>query len=187
MKSEYNNDDDLEKMAPGLSQVKKENPFKVPEDYFTGLPNSILQKIEALPDLEKLNKANPYQVPDDYFDSIPSAVQQRIIEEKNKKRFFRGWASISFRPAYALALVVVVVLVAFGIRFFTKPSDLQAPENYFSLEEIQNSACFAELDEAAIVDVLEQQNKNTTTEDDNSLEQYLIDNNIDISQIENRL
>ena len=84
MKSKYFNDDDLENMAPGLSEVKKENSFKVPEDYFVGLPTSILQKIEALPDLEKLNKANPYQVPDGYFDSIPSAVQQRIIEDRRR-------------------------------------------------------------------------------------------------------
>ena len=187
MKPANFNDDELEKGTNGLSELKKENPFKVPDHYFDSLPNQIMDKIEALPDLQRINKANPYRVPEGYFDSVPASVQQRILEEKNKKSIFGGLASISFRPKYSLALAVVIVLVIFGIKFFTKPSSLKAPENYFSLEEIQNSASFAELDEATLVDALEHQNKKATAPVDNSIEQYLIDNNIDISQIENRL
>lgn len=187
MKSANFSDDELEKRTNGLSELKKENPFKVPDQYFDSLPNQIMDKIETLPDLQRINKTNPYRVPEGYFDSIPASVQQRILEEKNKKSIFRGLTSISFLPKYSLALAVIIVLVIFGIKFFTKPSTLKAPENYFSLEEIQNSACFAELDEATLVDALRQQNNTITTPVDNSIEQYLIDNNIDISQIENRL
>lgn len=46
-KMKYNIDefDNLEELAPGLSKIKKENPFRVPDGYFDKLPMIIQEKI----------------------------------------------------------------------------------------------------------------------------------------------
>ncbi len=46
-KMKYNLDelDNLDELAPGLSKIKKENPFRVPDGYFDKLPNIIREKI----------------------------------------------------------------------------------------------------------------------------------------------
>ena len=186
MKTEYLNNEEFEKKIPGLAEAKQANSFNVPDGYFESLSETVIQKIEALPDLEKLNKANPYAVPGGYFDSLPTTIQQRIIEGKKKKSVFGEWTTIAFRPKYALAFAAVVVLFVFGIRYMMKPSVLPKEENEISLEEIQNSNYIAELDESMMVEILEQQNIAPGTNED-SLEQYLMDNNVDVSQIENQL
>lgn len=180
-------DDELKKLAPGLSKLKNENPFRVPDNYFDSLPDTIQQKINALPDLERMNKENPFSVPEGYFDSLPMNIQQRIVDEKKKKSIFGEWLSISFRPKYALAFVTVVLLALFGIMYLMKPKTVEAPDNYVSCEDVKNSSCFNDIDESTLVEILEHQDKNANVKEDNSIEQYLMDNDIDISQLENHL
>jgi hypothetical protein len=40
----FTDNDSLEKEAPLLHSISKENPFTVPENYFEGLPSEIIQK-----------------------------------------------------------------------------------------------------------------------------------------------
>ena len=187
MKPDYLNDDELEKTAPGLSKLKKENPFVVPENYFESLAENIQQKINAVPDLERMKKDNPFFVPPGYFDSLPSTVQQRIIDRKKQNNVFGEWISIAFRPKYTLALASIIILLFFGIRYLTTPAIPENLEKYITLEDLQNFSYVAELDENMLIELLEQQNKNNVLEEDKSIEQYLIDNGIDVSQIENHL
>ena len=187
MKPEYLNDDDLEKAAPGLSKLKNENPFRVPENYCESLAEDVQKKIHAFADLERMNKENPFQVPENYFSALPTLVQQRIIDGKKKRPVFGKWISISLRPKYALAFAAVIILLIFGIKYITKPTTLHAPEKYLSMEELQSSSYLAELDESMLIDVLEQQTNSDEVNDNDTLEQYLMDNGIDISQIENNL
>lgn len=187
MKPDHLNNEELEKRIPGLAEAKQANQFNVPDRYFESLSADIIKKIDALPDLEKLNKANPFAVPGGYFDSLPTTIQQRIIDKKKRKSIFEEWASIAFRPKYALAFAAVIILFIFGIRFMMKPSVLPKEENEISLEEIQNSNYLAELDESVMVEILEQQNMAAGTTEDSSLEQYLMDNNVEVSQIEKQL
>jgi hypothetical protein len=44
MKNKNNNNEDIEKMAPFLSKIEKENHFSVPENYFEVLPEVISDK-----------------------------------------------------------------------------------------------------------------------------------------------
>jgi len=48
-------DEDLKKIAPSLSKINKESLFKVPDDYFDGLTDRIIRKIEEV-EKEKLIK-----------------------------------------------------------------------------------------------------------------------------------
>jgi len=50
-----NEDEELKKMAPVLSGLKKENPFTAPEDYFEALPQLILEKCQPYTADKKLN------------------------------------------------------------------------------------------------------------------------------------
>ncbi|MCX6292126.1 MAG: hypothetical protein NT126_10220 [Bacteroidetes bacterium] len=187
MKPDLLSDDELEKLAPELSKIKKENPFRVPENYFDSLAGEIQHKISELPDLERMNKKNPFAVPEGYFDSLPSLVQQRIIDAKNKKSIFGEWISISLRPKYALAVVMVIILCIAGIRYLSKPVKVESPDNYLSCDDIQNSSYLATMDESTLVEALELQSGSTEVNENAGMEQYLIDNDIDISQLENHL
>ena len=181
-------DPDFSKEAPGLYKISKENPFRVPDNYFDSLADNIQQKINALPDLERMNRENPFSVPDSYFETLPTAIQQRIIDGKNKRSVAAEWISIVLRPKYTLALATFIILLVFGIKYLTKPGSFESPDNFLSCEEVQNSSYFSDLDESILVDVLEnEQTKNPGIREDNSMEQYLLDNDIDISQLENRL
>lgn len=187
MKPDYLNDDEPEKNAPGLSKLKKENPFSIPENYFESLADNIQQKIQAIPDLERTKKENPFLVPPDYFDALPTTIQQRIVDSKKKERVFGEWISFALRPKYALAFASIVILLVFGIRYIRKQTILETPEKYITLEDLQNSTYVAELDESMLIELIEQQNKNNSVQEDNSIEQYLIDNGIEVAQIENHL
>src|SRR5436853_7680437 len=116
MKPDYLNDDELEKMAPKLSKLKRENPFRVPDNYFDSLADNIQQKINALPHLEKMSNENPFAVPEGYFDSLPTAIQHRIVEEKEKRRTSGEWIAILYRPKY-LAAAILVAFAIFGIKY----------------------------------------------------------------------
>jgi hypothetical protein len=45
--NKYNQNDELKDLAPKLSEIKKVNSFKVPENYFEGLSQNIQSKIES--------------------------------------------------------------------------------------------------------------------------------------------
>lgn len=192
MKPNYLKDEesefDFNKEAPELSKISKENPFKVPVDYFDSLSDNILQKINAIPDLERMKRENPFSVPDGYFDTLPAKIQQRIIDRKKKISFSAEWISIIFRPKLALAIASVIILLVFGIKFLMKTGSTESSDNFLSCEEVKNSSYFNDMDESILVDILEnEQTKNPGVKEDNSMEQYLLDNDIDISQLENRL
>lgn len=53
-KHTYNQNDDLEDLAPKLSGLKKENPFKVPDNYFDELPEIIQAKMNSVSEENKM-------------------------------------------------------------------------------------------------------------------------------------
>ncbi len=180
-------DPDLDRLAPQLSKLDKSNPFKVPDGYFDSLPEMIQQKINAVPDLERMNRENPFHVPEGYFDSLPAVIQQRIVDGKPAKSLSREWILNLFRPRY-IAWAVVLLLLVFGIKYLTKPVILSSSGNYLSYEEAENSDFINYIEESAFIDVLDQEtDESASGKEDTGIEQYLLENNIDISQLENNL
>ena len=184
MKPDYLNDEEPG-MPEGLSKLRKENPFSVPENYFDSLADQVQQKINVLPDWEKSGSENLFKVPDGYFDSLPSSIQQRIADEK-RKNVFEEWISVLLQPKFSLSLATLIILAIFGIKYFTKHIDMESPDS-ISYNEVRNSEYIADMDESTLVDMLEQENNINDVKEDNSMEQYLLDNDVDISQLENRL
>lgn len=47
-------DEDLKKLAPSLSKINKESLFEVPDDYFDGLTDRIIRRIEEIEKEKKI-------------------------------------------------------------------------------------------------------------------------------------
>jgi hypothetical protein len=181
-----NLDSELEKLAPKLSKLKMENPFQVPGNYFDSLPDHIQQKVNNLPYLGAISKETPFQVPEEYFNSLPYSIQQRLSEEN--KNIFEEWISVFLRPKYSLSFAFLVVLIIVGIKFLYKPDieERYSEHTIASYNEIRNSGYIADLDETTLIEMLADAESNSAPED-KSMEQYLIDNDIDITQLESHL
>jgi hypothetical protein len=182
-------DIDLRKIAPRLFELKRENPFTVPDDYFDSLSRSIIQQqVQSLPDFEKTAEWEHFKVPEGYFDSLPTIIQQRIIDEK-KKRISWGEVvdGIFFRPKYALALTSVAILIVFSINYFNRPISVQPVVAEISASEISSSTYFADVDETLLAEAVAMHIATTEEQKETSLEDYLIENNIDISQLTEHL
>jgi hypothetical protein len=180
-------DNDLRKIAPRLSELKRENPFIVPDDYFDSLSRSIQQQVQSLPDFEKTAAKEHFKVPEGYFDSLPTIIQQLIIDEK-KKRISWGEIvdGIFFRPKFALALASVAMLIVFSVKYFNRPISVQPVVAEISASDISGSTYFAEIDETLLAEAVAMHIA-TDEQKETSLEDYLIENNIDISQLTEHL
>lgn len=66
--------EDLEKYAPLLSKIKKENCFCVPPNYFSELSNDV--RIDTI--TSDFNTENPFEVPSDYFTELPNEIEAAI-------------------------------------------------------------------------------------------------------------
>lgn len=80
---------ELDELAPRLSRLKKENPFQVPEYYFQGLPDKVLERVK----------------------NEPQSWTERL--ENGLNRTF----ALIFRPRYALTFATCLVVLAVSVGF----------------------------------------------------------------------
>lgn len=66
--------ENMEKYAPTLAKVKKENCFTVPAGYFDELPEVVRVEIIA----SQFSKENPFTVPADYFNELALDIEATI-------------------------------------------------------------------------------------------------------------
>lgn len=62
------------KLPIRLDEIRKDNGFAVPENYFSSLQNDLVPNNIW----ESASKNTPFQVPDGYFDRLPTLIQQKI-------------------------------------------------------------------------------------------------------------
>jgi hypothetical protein len=189
MKESFNNDEELRKIAPRLSELKsREAGFTVPGDYFDSLSRSIQQQVQSLPDFEKTAAREHFKVPEGYFDSLPTIIQQRIIDEKKRGiNWGEVVGSIFFRPKFALAFASVAILIVFSVKYFNRPISVQPMTVEISASDISNSTYLADLDETLLAEAVASHIVVSEEHSDASLEDYLIENHIDISQLTEHL
>lgn len=144
------------------------------------------------PKLFGMDKKNPFEVPDGYFDSFSSKLQDKIAAEKKQS----AWSAIFdtiIKPKIAIPILASVCLVAVGIKFMYKPSaTINATNSEVTYSDLSQSSYFHEIDESTLTEALyssnEIANHNAKTESDNNhIENYLIDNNIDAAELESAL
>ena len=157
------------------------NPFNVPPAYFENLHGKIMDQINTLPDFNKNAQINPFAVPDGYFENLPSIVSENILTRKSKLEL---WLSSIQRPRIAIPIAFATLILLAGLFFYKQSSVSNMPVQQLTAEDLSNSNFIQSIDEDFFVEVLADQ---TSDNSDESIEQYLIDNNIDINQIENKL
>lgn len=92
--------DDLKNIAPKLSKIKREVPFKVPNGYFEQFPDRLKKRIKKgasenssssqsidilAPNLSKITKEVPFKAPDRYFEKFSERLNRRIQEGTSEK------------------------------------------------------------------------------------------------------
>lgn len=193
-----NEDNDLKGMAPKLSKLKSdslghtERSRSADESYFDSftskLQNRILdeEEIKALaPTLLSIDKYNPFEVPKDYFEELPTIVQERVIESAKKSNGLE-WLFLLFRPRFAVPMLVVLFVSIAGIYYINNNSI----KNVELVEELSLEDNLYYINENEILEHLTADasiENESLSEDDNSIENYLLENNIDESNLSNEL
>lgn len=152
------------------------NNTRLPEGYFDQLSDAVTSSVKSIPTA----KESGFGVPENYFEKLPLMISDRIAEKERGKVI--GFSSIKrYAPVAIAAMLIAGVFIYKGIQ----NEKTTIPES-ITAEDIQESGVLLDIDEEAIIDQLADQAVTDVTPTD-SMQQYLIDNNIDISQIENHL
>jgi len=176
MKKDINKEEEKIRAA-----LKGKDFFTVPSGYFEELPGKISDQIKALPDFDKSAEANPFEVPADYFEKLPNEISGKIVSRKSK---LETWLANIQRPRIAIPIAFATIIFLAGLFFLKQKTIVQPEAQELTIDDIKNSNYLLGIDEEIFVDVFAGQTDATS---DESLEQYLIDNNIDLTQIENKL
>ena len=193
MDKENNINDELKDLAPHLFKLGRQNPFVVPQNYFEQLPSliesKIIQEEVFAPILSEIKKENPFQVPQNYFHSLSTIIQERITNEKEAWwiQYLNLLRQVFLNPRLTLALGIVVILVTVGVNKFNDSPVSPARMEPLTFEDVSNSHYLNEIDEETLIETINSQevssseNNNQTSD----IENYLIDNNVDVALITN--
>jgi hypothetical protein len=159
-KNDILNDIDLEKEAPLLSGIPKRNPFTVPEGYFDSLPSGIMEKCREV---------------------TAPVLSNKIF-----------WL---FRPQWMMAVFVCVICLTFTFRHNTTPTYEELTANVSDsaiFQSLQNNIDY--VDESTLEDALQNVNitavparTDSAASNQQAIVNYLMNHNIDASDIEDEL
>ena len=164
------------------------NPYTIPGNYFTLLPDAIMGKIqqeqlhsevydelaEVAPLLNTISRQMPYQVSPDYFGSftIDKAVQKI---NTSAKIINNGWFTRSYK--YVAAAVIAGVLIVSTFLFAPETNTEQTSANYTS--SINIPAAVNKVSEADITEFLD----NNATIPEASASNLTFDNEVDFLEV----
>ncbi|TAH42938.1 MAG: hypothetical protein EYC69_03685 [Bacteroidetes bacterium] len=171
------------KLPEQADATPEKQPFSVPDYYFEDLSKQITSKIELISGLDTGTIDSTFSVPENYFENLPHQINQGI-RSSGRRNLWKEWLSVILKPELSLALVSLLVLIWFTFKS-REAQYVVIPQSNFSIEEFNASDYIQYLDEYSIIEVLASQEEiagsNNGTD---AYIQYLIDNNIDISQLE---
>lgn len=190
--------DDLRNIAPNFSRIKKQNPFEVPQNYFDKLPSILHEKCveaeelkEIAPVLTGIKKENIFSVPNDYFEHLPYTIGERINAEKHQTSWIEKLAWI-IRPKFAIPVSMAIIVAVIGLTLNintenTKDVEYASNESSISYEEIDKSHYLNDIDEAMLIEEIEVEHISNSNKENEVIENYLMDNHTDVSQLINQL
>jgi hypothetical protein len=185
------NNNEPEGLNPDLNKPGNENPFRTDADYFENFAEKIKGKVEEYeelrieaPLLSSIPKYNPFEIPVGYFDELPTIIQQKCINTKTDISL-PAWFKMLFRPTFAIPVICVILIAFAGIHYFSKT---EAPETLFT-EELSIDEQLQDIDETTLIDALADASVNETEADpeEETIKEYLMDNNIDDLNLNNEL
>ena len=182
------NDKIDEKLRKLLENSSGSEPFRVPDGYFERFPDQIQSMVQNLPDFETVSPVQPFSVPDGYFEKLPQEINNIILSEEKRKFSWKSLLQNILRPVTLVPAFLLVLVVLSSYLFFTRTTviDLTAHAQNES-DELNPAMVIQQLDESTLIQVLAEENDNESSATEQSYEDYLIDNDIDISQIEKKL
>lgn len=189
-KNNIENDNDDLNGAPNLSKLNGSNPFKTKSDYFENFAGKLQHHIDELEEIKteaplliSIPKNNPFEVPSDYFDELPTIIQQRCIDDKPSPSIME-WLLFLIKPRFAVPVFATILIAFSGINFMDKNAELQKMNE----EKISINEHLYNIDETTIIEALTSETNGFKKNDTNeSIENYLIDNNIDEYNLGNEL
>ena len=199
----------LKKIAPSLFAIqKKEDLFVVPKNYFSALPEKIQELtlgkkqesfvvpenyFEQLPDkIEQLlliDKKETFEIPEGYFDGLAHKIQDRVNQKQEVYEPVWNWKPTA---KWSLALVTACFCIYLGTTLFneniSQTEALSSNDIKQSLNTQVNTIDESVLIEQVDVDDIEAAETNADSKENNAaIENYLIDNNVDVNAIANEL
>ena len=163
---------------PEITAGNRVLPFQTPEDYFEKLPREIERRVELLHTETARPEPDGFVTPERYFEQLESAIHTRI----------RGGASTSFRwwkqPEWSLSIAALLVCLFLGTHsYFTdRKVDYTATIQPLSVDEVSAALDYLDLDASTVASLLPVNEESGTNEQE--LKQYLLENDIDLSQLE---
>jgi hypothetical protein len=154
--------------------------FSVPANYFEMLSENISAKVSSIPNLFSVLKENVFEVPDGYFIQLRNAIHENVSAQKEMipvtaERWFK-------RPKLVLAYASVALMLIVTSVYFMNLNHM-VTEKDISFSDIYASDIVSELDETSLAAMLDEPSSSTSTQ----LEDYMIDNNIDVSTLTDEL
>lgn len=185
-----NDNEDLEGMAPKLARVDARNPFNAGPDYFDKFSAKLQNRIDQLEEIKKIApvlssipKYNPFKVPDNYFEELPTLMQERVIVNKGNKAPLE-WLILLIKPRFVIPMLATLLIAVAGINYMNKHAVTSKTE---ATEELSLEEHLYYIDENAIIETLTADagiENGSISDDENSIENYLIENDIDETNLE---
>ncbi len=156
--------------------------FQVPNEYFNQLSQNISSKISALPNLENspLSVAKTFSVPSNYFDELSAQISERTIETNSEKSLLK----VIFNPRVFVPALLAAAMLIGGFFYFNRNQTFIINEQSCSIDELNNSQYLQSINQTDLIDFLSDQ---STDKETDAFDQYLLDNNVDVSQLEKHL
>jgi len=164
------------------SKMNSDAGFTTPDGYFHSLPSEVMKKIESLPDFETQAKANPFKTPEGYFDSLPTIIQQRILDQNKNKKPAIAWLTGVFNnpvPKYAVVVVSLFLVIFFSVKYFTRTIKVDYVQEAPPTEQLE-AFYLSQLDENVLSEVYAEESIISEDVQENGIENYLLENDIDL-------
>lgn len=186
-------DDDLTGMVQRLSGSGKKSPFKADNDYFDSFTSKLENRIAVLeeikseaPVLSNIPILNPFETPTNYFDELPTKIQDIVLNNGSKTSIWE-WLTLLIKPNFAIPVLTTLLIAFAGINYLEKQAKVTDTKTEYQLSEEE------QLDFIDESNIIEEIVSNSNIENDILIEQntgienYLIDNHIDETNLNTEL
>ena len=158
--------------------------YAVPENYFEMLSSAIEEKAKSIPNLVSVPKKDIFEVPQNYFAELEIVIGEKVsAQAEHNVLTIEQWYR---RPKLALAYAAVLVFAIVTSTYFLTNNIHQAvTDKDISFNDIYSSDYVEELDESSLVALLEE--SSAPSQSSTQIDDYMIDNNVDISTLTDEL
>lgn len=164
-----------------MGKISKQDGFKIPEGYFEGLTDRIMDRVSA--EVHDLPKSDGFKAPEGYFDTLSDEILERSKKDETKVVKLYPYRKFLITAASIAAVVVIFI----GLQWqgeqglsFEDIANMELEEYFDDNTSALNTYDIAELmplDELEVTDILE------TEWDEENIVEYLDETIDDIDEL----